>query len=457
VELKLDSGSWTAATQLSTSVVGAHTIYARAFDVAGNERDVTAYFSVSANPAPDTTAPSTTISGVSAGWVRSDVTFSLTASVADASLTAADAGSPTGISTFYGLNASASSAYVSPVTVTAQGATTVSYRSTDAADNAETAKVVTIRIDKTLPSLSLDAVATYTGSATIHASAADALSGLDSVEMRLDSGSWTAAPQISTSVLGAHTLYARAFDVAGNERDVTAYFSVSANPVPDPSPTPTPAPIPTPAPTPVPAPAVTATATLRPSRTTVTYGQTTTLWIAVPPASSTSVRIEKMTANSPEWEQVATLTIDASGAAQLEVTPLVTTDYRMVLVDTDTVSNVVTVEVKARATIKSSRTTIRRRRPVTMSGKVTTGVSSLASAASVGSTPTVSTEVVRAVLQRRVGRRWITVKRVSMSSTGRYHVHIRPRARGAYRYRIRVASSGANAAAVSRTVRIRVR
>jgi hypothetical protein len=92
-----------------------------------------------------------------------------------------------------------------------------------------------------------------------------------------------------------------------------------------------------------------------------------------------------------------------------------------------------------------------------MSGKVTTGVSSLASAASVGSTPTVSTEVVRAVLQRKVGRRWINVKRVSMSSTGRYHVHIRPRARRTYSYRIRVARSGANAACVSRTIRIRVR
>jgi hypothetical protein len=199
------------------------------------------------------------------------------------------------------------------------------------------------------------------------------------------------------------------------------------------------------------------TGTLRASATTLTYGQATTLRIAVPPASSTAVRIEKMTANSPEWEQVATLTIDASGAAQLAVAPLVTTDYRVVLVDTGTVSNVVTVGVKARVTIKSSKTTIRRRRPVTIGGKVTTGVNSLVGAPSGGSSPTVSNEVVRAVLQCRVGLRWITLKRVSMSSTGRYHVHIRPRVRGTHSYRIRVASSGANAAAVSRIIRIRVR
>jgi hypothetical protein len=418
---------------------------------------------------PDTTAPLTTISGVPAGWAKSDVTFSLTASVAHvaANLAASGAGSPTGISTFYGLGAPATSAYSAPVAVSAQGATTVSYRSVDAAGNAETAKTATIRIDKTPPSLSLDANATYTGSATIHASATDALSGLDRVELRLDGGSWTTATQISTSVLGAHTLYARAFDVAGNERDVNASFSVSANRPPDPSPTPIPAPIPTPAPTPAPAPTETVpptdpgppapTAILRASATTLTYGQTTTLWIAVATVSSTSVHIEKMTANSPQWSQIATLATDASGVAQLSVTPLVTTDYRMVLVDTDTVSNVVTLSVKARATVKSSRRTIRRRTSVTMSGKVTTGVRSLASAASMGSTPTVTTEVVRAVLQRKVGHRWITVKRVSISSTGRYHVHIRPRARGTYRYRIRVARSGANAAAVSRTIRIRVR
>jgi hypothetical protein len=446
VELKLDGGSWTTATQISTSVLGAHTLYARAFDVAGNERDVSATFSVSAIPVPDPTAPLTTISGVPAGWVKGDVTFNLTASVAEAaaSLTAADAGSPTAVSTFYGLNAPASSAYSAPVTVSAQGATTVSYRSVDAAGNAETAKTAAIRIDKTLPALSLDAVATYTSSATVRASATDALSGLDRVELKLDGGSWTTATQISTSVLGAHTLYARAFDAAGNERDVSATFSVSVIPVPDTTPPPAPGP-------------TQATATLRASSTLLDYGKTTTLWIAVAPVSSVSVGIEQMTASSPEWAQVATLTTDANGVAQLSVTPLVTTDYRMVLVDTGTVSNVLTVGVKARATVRSSRTTIRRKRLVTMSGRVTTGVSSLVGVASMGSTPTVNAEVVRAILQRKAGRRWINVKRVSISSTGRYHVHIRPRARGAYRYRIRVASSGANAACVSRTIRIRVR
>jgi hypothetical protein len=193
------------------------------------------------------------------------------------------------------------------------------------------------------------------------------------------------------------------------------------------------------------------------------YGHTAMLRIAVTPAASTSVRVEGKTADSLEWVQVATLMTDSYGAVSLAVTPLVTTEYHTVLVDTGALSDAVTVGVRARATVKASKRTIRRRRLVTMSGKVTTGVSGLVSVASasstegVESTATLSAPVVRAVLQRKVGHRWITVKRVSISSTGRYHVHIRPRARGAYRYRIRVATSGANAAAVSRTIRIRVR
>jgi len=61
------------------------------------------------------------------------------------------------------------------------------------------------------------------------------------------------------------------------------------------------------------------------------------------------------------------------------------------------------------------------------------------------------------VLQRKVHGKWITVKRVTVSARGSYHVHIRPRARGRYSYRIGVAGSATNAAGVSRTIRIRVR
>ena len=110
--------------------------------------------------------------------------------------------------------------------------------------------------------------------------------------------------------------------------------------------------------------------------------------------------------------------------------------------------------------MKSSRTTIRRKNLVVMSGKVTTspsGTAAMVAVASIYSAPVATATRASAVLQRKVHGKWITVKRVIVSATGSYHVHIRPRARGTYNYRVRVASSATNAVGVSRTIRIRVR
>ena len=108
-----------------------------------------------------------------------------------------------------------------------EGVHAIQYWSVDSGNNTETAPAATIRVDTTLPQLSLDATSGYIGSATIHAiNATDALSGLDHVDMRLDSEAWTTGTQVSTSAIGPHTVYARDFDVAGNERDLSAAFTV---------------------------------------------------------------------------------------------------------------------------------------------------------------------------------------------------------------------------------------
>jgi hypothetical protein len=163
----------------------------------------------------------TSIAGIPDGWVNEDVAFHLTATEPDPSL---------GVSTFYGLNGPALLAYSAPVTVTAEGKTVVSYFSVDAFGNAEATETATVAIDKTPPSISLDATATYAGSATVAALADDELSGLGRVEMNLDGGDWFTSTQLSTHVVGTHTVIARAFDAAGNERDARATFSVLASP-----------------------------------------------------------------------------------------------------------------------------------------------------------------------------------------------------------------------------------
>jgi len=164
-------------------------------------------------------ALSTTISGMPAGWVNHDVAFSLTAS---------DAHSPIGISTFYGLNGPPLSAYATPVSVSAEGTTAVSYFSVDASGNVEPAQSAMVRIDRTPPLLSLDTAGPYLGSATIRAYASDTLSPIDHVELKLDGGPWSTGVQLSTSVVGTHTVFARALDIAGNMRDADATFAVLA-------------------------------------------------------------------------------------------------------------------------------------------------------------------------------------------------------------------------------------
>ena len=116
--------------------------------------------------------------------------------------------------------------YDSPFEISDEGVHLLSYHSIDASGNAELAKAATIRVDLTAPDLSLDATASYTGSASIRALAVDGLSGLARVEMRVDRGAWARTALISTSAPGTHTVDARAFDIAGNEADTSATFTV---------------------------------------------------------------------------------------------------------------------------------------------------------------------------------------------------------------------------------------
>lgn len=180
-----------------------------------------------APPPPDATPPTTTLHATPtpnvAGWNDTDVLLGLHA---------ADNPGGSGVAaTYYTLNGGARQSYVTTFSVSAPGTDSVDYWSVDASGNAETTKTASVRIDTTAPSLTLDAISTYNASATVEATASDALSGLDRVEMRLDGGSWVAETRLPTSVPGSHTVDARAFDVAGNESTASAAFTVVGPPV----------------------------------------------------------------------------------------------------------------------------------------------------------------------------------------------------------------------------------
>jgi sugar lactone lactonase YvrE len=127
-----DGSTWTTSGNATIGAQGATTVSFHSTDVAGNtETTRTATVRI------DSTAPTTTVTGVPTGWSKTAVT---------ATLTPDDALSRVA-STEYSTNGGAAWTTGTSVVIGAQGATTLSYRSTDNAGNVETADTVTARID----------------------------------------------------------------------------------------------------------------------------------------------------------------------------------------------------------------------------------------------------------------------------------------------------------------------
>lgn len=118
------------------------------------------------------------------------------------------------------------SAYEAPFTVSAEGQTTLCYRSTDAAGNVEAAQCTDLFIDKTAPAVLIASPADgaellLRQLVTADWSASDAVSGLELAQ-------GTAAPgePVDTASVGQKSFSVYARDVAGNEITVTATYFV---------------------------------------------------------------------------------------------------------------------------------------------------------------------------------------------------------------------------------------
>jgi len=136
---------------------------------------------------PDTTPPVTTanLSGTlgNNGWYISNVVVTLNAT--DTGGTCGGGGTVS--STEYGFDGASWNTYTAPVTVSNEGSTTIYYRSTDSAGNVELAKTQPVKIDKTFPTItgvattSPNANGWYKNDVTIHFTASDSVSGLDTL------------------------------------------------------------------------------------------------------------------------------------------------------------------------------------------------------------------------------------------------------------------------------------
>ncbi|WP_432843824.1 OmpL47-type beta-barrel domain-containing protein [Dactylosporangium sp. CA-092794] len=168
---------------------------------------------------------------------------------ATVTLTASDTGSGVAL-VEYQVDDTSFARYTAPVQVTAPGDHSVQYRATDNAGNVSAVGSVAFRVvapepgDTTPPAVAAtvsgtrDGAGDYVGSATVTVTAADAESGVASIETQTDGGAWLpyTAPVVVTQP-GPHMVHYRATDVAGNTSPIgMAMFTVAEPPAPDTTP-----------------------------------------------------------------------------------------------------------------------------------------------------------------------------------------------------------------------------
>ncbi|RIJ76791.1 hypothetical protein D1871_10525, partial [Nakamurella silvestris] len=121
--------------------------------------------------------------------------------------------------------------YTSPVTVSAEGSTTIGYRGT-AGGLVSAEGTLTLKVDRTKPSTAAELAGAQTNTVTVTLGAGDAHSGVAGTEYRLGAGTWTAytAPFTVTKATAAQVVSFRSTDKAGNV-EATRTVTIGAKPI----------------------------------------------------------------------------------------------------------------------------------------------------------------------------------------------------------------------------------
>jgi len=209
-QVSVDGGPWQASAPLAE---GTHSVLGRAIDNAGNTSNTPAQ-TVKVDATVPTISASVTSGTLVAGWYVTDVT-----------LTAAASDTTSGLALIeHRLDAGAWLAG-NTLTVLSEGSHTIDFRATDVA-GLKSATSLSIKLDKTAPIVTFTPSGTpgtngwYTTPVTLQVNASDPLSGVSSIEYRLDAGSWMIGSSLTISD-GEHIVEARAIDKAGNRSAVT--------------------------------------------------------------------------------------------------------------------------------------------------------------------------------------------------------------------------------------------
>ncbi|WP_248927577.1 DUF5011 domain-containing protein [Paenibacillus hamazuiensis] len=238
VEYRINQGEWTAyADAFTVAAEGTNVVEYRSVDDSGVRGDVQSTTIRLDRTAPVTTAAASPVDGKN-GWYVSNPTLTLTAT--DNVSVAA---------TVYRVDGGLWSSYTQPVTLSVYGTHSVEYKSVDQAGNEETAKSVTMNIDKVPPTVRvvLDKTTLWPANkkmVTVTASvyAADDTSQIDSVVLKsITSSEPGGADDIQNARIGTfdtsfslraeregrgsgriYTITYTATDKAGNKADASA-------------------------------------------------------------------------------------------------------------------------------------------------------------------------------------------------------------------------------------------
>ena len=230
-EYSIDAGAtWTAATATGVSFteVGTHTVQYRSVDVAGNVESPKSVTLTVAAP-ENVAAVSITSAGAANedGWYAQPVLVAMTSPTADARVQ-------------YRVDGGTWRWYSSAVTVRANGTTVIDHRllvSNVVVPGSEAQ--VQVKIDRAVPRILLErtpagGTGTPRNPISMMLAASDALSGLASLEYRVNSGDWQPAPAdaVIFDEVGDYVVSYRATDRVGNTTPIRSFTVVITPDVP---------------------------------------------------------------------------------------------------------------------------------------------------------------------------------------------------------------------------------
>lgn len=217
VEYNQNSAGWQNGSSILSND-GVNTISLRVYDAAGNVAGGSV--SVSVDTVPPMITPSMSGTAGSNGWMISTGTVS--AGVSDTT---------SGVSGGADVSLNGGSSWQSAPISLSDGVYSMTFRAFDVAGNEGRASL-NASIDTTDPDLSFVFNGTpgmngwYVSDVIVSASASDALSGVDTSEVRANGGIWSLQQTLSN---GVHDLDARASDLAGNTKTASGILRVDTN------------------------------------------------------------------------------------------------------------------------------------------------------------------------------------------------------------------------------------